>query len=352
MASAPVLDIAELLAPISESSPAGSPMSYELRRKLDEARKEEEPDPEDPSRPPVPKQADWSGIIRTGAEQLTSKSKDLQIAVRMTEALTKQHGFAGLRDGLHLLRALVEECGERLHPTPEEGETLEVRADVLYWLSDEGRGARFPNTIRDLKVLAIDDEKYSWLDKRRAEENRGPIDAGAFQRVKLVSPEVAEDTAQAVEEFQRLEQVLNEKLGDHAPSLLGLQQALDDCNRLVQHLARQQAGADGEAAEPGGAEAAAGALSGFAPGDLSRPVATRAEAYRQLARVANVLEQLEPHSPIPDLIRRAVELGRMPFRELVRELIRDPAQLAELRREFGIKETASEGTSEAGGSVE
>src|SRR4029077_16859635 len=90
-----------------------------------------------------------------------------------------------------------------------------------------------------------------------------------------------------------------------------------------------EAAAEGAAATgPGGA---AGSAAGSHPG-------SRAEVYRQLARAAAVLRQLEPHSPIPYLIQRAVELGNKPFPELIKALIRDANVLHELNREFGIKE--------------
>jgi type VI secretion system protein ImpA len=60
--------------------------------------------------------------------------------------------------------------------------------------------------------------------------------------------------------------------------------------------------------------------------------------YRQLARLADDLARMEPHSPIPDLLRWAVKLGAMPFRELIQELVREPGVLADVRRQFGIAE--------------
>jgi type VI secretion system protein ImpA len=65
---------------------------------------------------------------------------------------------------------------------------------------------------------------------------------------------------------------------------------------------------------------------------------SREQAYRQLAQAAALLRQLEPHSPIPYLIQRAVELGSMPFPQLIRALIREQNVLSELNRELGIKE--------------
>jgi type VI secretion system protein ImpA len=93
--------------------------------------------------------------------------------------------------------------------------------------------------------------------------------------------------------------------------------------------------------DSGGTAPAASNGAGAGTGGFGGPMATREEAYRQLAKVADVLEHLEPHSPIPDLLRRAIQLGRMPFRELVRELVREPTMLTEIRREFGIKEPES-----------
>jgi hypothetical protein len=49
---------------------------------------------------------------------------------------------------------------------------------------------------------------------------------------------------------------------------------------------------------------------------------------------------------VPFLVRRAVELGALPFPLLMQELIRDANVLAEMNRELGIKQRqeSSEGT--------
>ena len=65
---------------------------------------------------------------------------------------------------------------------------------------------------------------------------------------------------------------------------------------------------------------------------------TREAAYDQLKRVAEMLERMEPHSPVPYLIRRAVELRAIKFPELVEELTKDANVLAFLKREIGATE--------------
>jgi type VI secretion system protein ImpA len=71
-------------------------------------------------------------------------------------------------------------------------------------------------------------------------------------------------------------------------------------------------------------------------------VHTREEAYRQLKEAAQLIQRLEPHSPIPYLVLRAVKLGEKPFPELIKDLVRNSDIISELYREFGIEEPKTE----------
>jgi type VI secretion system protein ImpA len=70
-------------------------------------------------------------------------------------------------------------------------------------------------------------------------------------------------------------------------------------------------------------------------------VNARDEVYAQLTQAAATLAQLEPHSPIPYLVRRAVELGKLPFPQLVQQLVREERILTDLQREFGLQQVLS-----------
>src|SRR5262245_61898401 len=123
MASPPNLEIEALLLPIAGDKPAGVPTPYEVREQLEKLRKESDPADyaaDDPGRPEKHTRADWVGIIRLAQSVLTNSSKDLQVAARLLEALVQQHGFAGLRDGVRLLRLLVEQCWDRVYPELED----------------------------------------------------------------------------------------------------------------------------------------------------------------------------------------------------------------------------------------
>src|SRR5205823_6384297 len=103
----PLLDLAALTAPIPGDQPAGQPQPPELRRKMDDARKDMEPHPTNPIEAPIPRKPEWSAIVKAATESLCHRSKDLRTAVRLVEALARRDGFAGLHAGFTLLRLYV-----------------------------------------------------------------------------------------------------------------------------------------------------------------------------------------------------------------------------------------------------
>lgn len=341
MAAVPDIDISAILAPIPGDNPGGGRMPFMVRQKLEAMRKDSEPNPEDPAGADIPKKPDWIGIIRTSAETLASTSKDLETAMRMLEALTRQSDFPGVKLGLEILRQLVESCWDYLHPIPdpEDGEGPEIRAERFNWIGDLDAGARFPHTLRQVPFLSVSGTLYSMQERTLASEGKGTISSDEMSRA-LVTGEMAADIAGAYKAFLDLDRALTEKLNNNAPGMIGLRQVLEEINDLAQRLAGG-GGSNGEATTEPAANASATPTSGGGtsggPAMNLGAVATREEAYRAIRQIADTLERIEPHSPIPDLLRRAIDLGRMPFRRLIKELIRDNGNLTEVYREFGIK---------------
>jgi type VI secretion system protein ImpA len=164
----------------------------------------------------------------------------------------------------------------------------------------------------------------------------------AFERALQATPrpacqDTADDLDAALAELTALARELTAKMGDGAPGLSQLRQALTDCRTLAGMVLSRKGPAPAAAAEPAtadaGAEVADAAGNGRA--EPKRPT-TREEVYGQLAAAADLLLQIEPHSPIPYLIRRAVELGKLPFPQLIKMLVRDPNVITEMNRELGI----------------
>ncbi len=338
-----LIDLVALCQPIAGESPAGAAIPFDLKEYLTEARKEvrvETFDADDPTRPSETKRADWPQIVRRCEEALTKTSKDLLLAARLTEALIKLHGFAGLRDGMRLMRLLVATAWDRLYPPLEEDDDLEVRAAPFNWLDDPVRGALFPTTVRTTPLLADERREYSYLDWRSALDSGDTSASQGFERAVMAADrdrceQVVADLDQALSDFRALAADLDARMGEVAPGFSALRPALEECFNLAQQiLSRKGPKPEAQAAASQSGPAAGGSAVATASGRSS--MSTRDDAYRQLIEAANLLQRLEPHSPIPYLVQRAVELGKLPFPLLIRRLIREQSVLEELSRELGI----------------
>jgi type VI secretion system protein ImpA len=337
------LDFDALLAPIAGDNPAGDGVPFTDRAKLDEFRTEIDPAQwaeDDPMRPKESRPPDWRGIIRLTQKTLTDASKDLLIAARLTEALTRETGFAGLREGLRLMREMVEQCWDRLNPPIEDGD-LEVRATPFYWLTDVDKGARFPHSLALVPLVWREEGgqriHYGWSAWDGASKDQVSQE-DRDKAIRETPLEECETTGKAIDESVEacdlLSASLAERMSSAAPDLGAIRHVLTGCQGLMHQILRDKrplATAEADIpSELGG--------SGVESRGNGRMPATRAEAYRQLSQAAAVLREIEPHSPIPYLVQKAVELGGLPFPELMRALIRDANVLSELNRELGIKE--------------
>src|SRR5579871_4736244 len=146
--ASPAID--DLLDPISADQPAGIELRWTPEwDRIREARRSD--DGLDPGKwaKKETKSADWRLTRDLTRTALRERTKDLQLAMWLTEALIKLDGFAGLRDGLRLTRELLSRYWDKgLFPVMEDGP--EDRAGPLQWLNDKlvDSIAAIPITVR------------------------------------------------------------------------------------------------------------------------------------------------------------------------------------------------------------
>ncbi|WFO09274.1 type VI secretion system protein TssA [Edwardsiella ictaluri] len=117
-----ILDMARLLAPISEHHPAGEDISFDpLYDQIREARRADADYLGQGEWVSSLKQSNWAEVIRLASEALETRSKDLQLAVWLCEALVQRHGLPGLQEGLLLLDNLLEHYWAEMYPELTEG---------------------------------------------------------------------------------------------------------------------------------------------------------------------------------------------------------------------------------------
>src|SRR5713101_8227910 len=150
----------DLLNPIVGDNPSGTNLRYEpVYDKIKEARRQDDDAPQGEWQRER-KTADFKQVIKLAGDALAAKSKDLQLGAWLTEAMLLQEGFSGLRQGLDLLRGLVENFWDTLYPEVEDGD-LELRAAPLEWV-----GTRLDDPVRKTPITRGGLSFYKYRESR------------------------------------------------------------------------------------------------------------------------------------------------------------------------------------------
>jgi type VI secretion system protein ImpA len=350
-------DVEKFLSPVAGENPAGELLRYEgTYDQIREARREEEPNLNQGVWQRDLKKADWQAVSDLCLAALENRSKDLQLAAWLLESWLHLYGFAGVREGLKAVNALCWRFWEVMHPTLDDPE---YRVAIFNWIDAKlSLQLKFVPITEPLEGSGA--SSYSWSDweaafhleqaarqHRQMKETGQRVTLAIFQQSAAVSPPsffqcLRDDLASDLEACGDLEKFLDGTYGEDAPSLRTFREALQAVQGLVQQILGEREPSREVEFLPESAEAHAPILETGAP---EAPVLTpsttaihsREEAFRTLREVADFLQAVEPHSPVPYLIRRAISWGGMTLEELLPELIRNDQALADTFKTLQIQ---------------
>lgn len=354
---------AGLLDPLPGAEPTGPSLRYgPVYAAIEEARREEDADlPQGVWQRDV-KRADDAHVVALCRDALATRSKDLLIACWLVDAAVSEGGFAAAAPGLRFIAELCDTYWEGAHPA-HDGEADSPRYGPIVWLDGAlARAARLAPVARgerEGKPVALswshyEQARHSEAAQRRAKSSRKTdaahdLTIGEFDALADATPDAAlqaldDALAAADAAAEALESALTRLAGETAPSMTGLRRAAREVGGLVGPiLARRRPKAPVATPAPAaGASASASPLSGAAAAPQSVPASPpasapalaaetdREHAYRALNEIAALLRRIEPHSPTPYLIERAVRWGGMTLADVLRDLPkegRDPEML-------------------------
>ncbi|WP_226929299.1 type VI secretion system protein TssA [Janthinobacterium aquaticum] len=354
-----------LLRPISRELPCGPALRYDpVFTEIRLAREEDDPTLPMGSWERPLKRADWPLIEARCVDMLANRSKDLQIAAWLLEAWVRQSGFEGLYRGLSLIDLLVRQMWEPLHPLIEDNDE-DARVAPLEWMN-----ASLSATLRlHVPLLQITGRKppavtlTDW-DRMIAVELAGPghttdnpgAEDAPWTRADVVAyahQRLGREMAQRREVLKRCLNCLETMcafveihLGSSSPNLSRLKGTLIAAERVLAQLMVEQAPektkeeimAQASSDEQWQSEDGQLEEAQAAPLVMAGAWKNRKEAYATLEALADYLSAVEPHSPTPYLLRRAVKWGNMPLPELMAEIIREEGDLNRLANVLGLKE--------------
>jgi type VI secretion system protein ImpA len=352
--SVAILDFERLLSPIAADNPCGESLRWDpVWDELSQLRKTWK-DPLDAS---ADKSPQWGQIVNVATEVLAMRTKDLLIAGWLTEALVRESGFAGFRDGLRLIHGFVDRFWEGLHPLPED-QDLTNRAAPFSWLTSHDGGARMPVALREIPLAPSSngpalnwnhwhlrrvapqgkDEKEDSFKRRAAEAEQkrllfdGAVDTApiSFYQTLLA------DMDACLAAIDQLAVTLDERLADMAPGWSELRNSIGEIRVFVYGVLKRRGGLIETAAPPQLEEGVMTIQSASGPAANNGAIRSRAEAVARLDEAARFFSETEPHSPVAHLIRRAVRWSSMSFEDVLAELLKDDKLVKQIGDTLGI----------------
>lgn len=241
------LNIAPFLAPIPGPNPSGENLRYtEIYDQINEAKRADDQLDRGEWHTEL-KRSNWAMVIKICSGALTERSKDLQIAVWLTEALLHQHGFSGLRFGLELLSTLLADFWETLYPEIEDND-LDFRAGPLTYFNE-----KLPSVVYEVSICEPGATKgynyYAWEQSRAI--GGGHHQESSADEVKVSS----EDFKSAVnmssigfykdlygqltechEKLEVLDEIVTQQFVRDAPGFSRVSDTVAECLRVVEKI--------------------------------------------------------------------------------------------------------------------
>jgi len=235
----------DILNPIPGDNPSGADLRYDpIYPKIKEARRQEDDVPQGDwvyER----KVADWGQVLKLANDAIAAKSKDLQLAAWLTEALIRKESFPGFRQGLELIKGLLENFWDTLYPAVEDGDA-EMRAAPLEWI-----GSCLDQPLRQVGLTRQGHDWFQYKDSRAIpteedagkDNNKAEIRSARLAEGKI-APEVfnkgfegtpkayytglVENLDACIELVDSITQTCEEKFGDATPTFSPLKTTLDE----------------------------------------------------------------------------------------------------------------------------
>ena len=284
------------------------------------------------------KKADWGLVKKKSAEALLTRTKDLQLAIWLLEAEIHLNGFAGFAEGVILIADLADRFWDQIYPLAYEGD-IEYRTNLFHWMNK-----KLQPVLKQIPLTRTNNQAdYTWSDWEKSSaaetlpksEERFPDEIARLATVHhaiSLSPnqffeDLNENISLGLSALGYLGEVLERRCGTEAPSISGLSELLNQ----IQTSLREQLKSRGlmkvqevpleekqNSEDNSGEEIMTGRVQDIP--DASDFIRSREHAYQCLSAAAEYLSREDAHSPVPYLIFKAIDWGRLNTTELYHEL--------------------------------
>jgi type VI secretion system protein ImpA len=266
----------------------------------------------------------------------------------LTISLLKEDGLAGFKDGVALLRGMVERLWEQFYPKldPDDNNDPTVRVNIFKGFVGDAQDADSAADIHKTKlrlreaILTNSQQRIGKFSYRDIQVARGDVAAPTAKEGEEVKPPdmaiinaAFEDTTtedlqatQALlqgitDDLSALDGGLGEKVGaGNSPDFSSLKGVLKEIGDVIEEQLGKRGLGSAPAGDAGGATDDGGSGPVSRGAGISGEISSRSDVIRMLDKICDYYEQYEPTSPVPIFMKRAKKLVTMDFVALMKDL--------------------------------
>jgi len=289
----------------------------------------------------------WNIVHDLALEALSSHSKDIEIACWLTESLTRRQGLVGLADGVDAIVGLILQFwDDGLFPSAEEDDP-EARLVAITGMSGEHKDGSLLQPLRKLVLFSRADgtpvtvwdferaKSVAAMGVRSDKETPRTAEVTPFANLEAEARSVGKESLVAIGRGVRRAEatwiLLEETIarvapGEAVPSTRRLRDLLESLRKLVERYipVSELMLVEAQAEQPSddNANAQEPAANETTKPDRSLPRG-RDELLDDIVKIAAVFRENEPNSPLSFALEEAVRRARLPWPQLLRELLPD-----------------------------
>ncbi|MGA2441365.1 MAG: type VI secretion system protein TssA [Tepidisphaeraceae bacterium] len=329
------IDVESLLREISPQSPAGDDLQYDPAYMEFVGSAQVAPEKQYGQTIVPAREPNWRDV-RSGCVKFLGRTKELGLVIKLVEANLRLEGFDGLREGLALLRGMLERYWDGLYPAldPADGSDPIARLNLLAGLED-------PDAIlRPLRAIPLASSpvlgqfglrEIAWAT-RQSPVPQG-VDPPKPETIEAAFKETPPDTLklrlsvlqECAQHAVAISQTLTGYVGaEGAPDFGELLAILKDGAAQIEKRV---------VPAPGAISAAGGSDTPMTTGSqnaLTGEIRSRSDIATALDKICDYFAQFEPSSPVPLLLRRAQRLISKDFVSIIKDLSPEAIQKIEL----------------------
>lgn len=278
----------------------------------------------------------WKSLLER-CESLNLRTRDLRVLVNQTRSLVALQGMPGAANGFGLLRGVVEELWDNLHPKLDADDdndpTMRLNSFApLTGVFDGLPELRSATWITAKGIACTVRQALGCLTPGESNANDTAISQSELHSMvqEAAKADALNHARAALDTISALGNALNEQVGSHrAPDFRPITSLLKPLADFFDRATAGSVTSANDGSNPNSDLTSSPTGVGMPTGSIR----SRNDAIDVLERVCQYLEMNEPSNPAPLLIRRAQRLLNMNFLDIVKDMA--PEALANIENIAG-----------------